>query len=129
MVWSPFQMVSLKYLSNFWRIFKIPLTNCERSVFSKWSAKNCIPITGTSANQNPRFQINDTKLNVPVVTLSTQENKKLLKKLDSGFKRTIKWNKYLPKTINQVWDRRLDFLIDPNFQGVNRLFVLSFENN
>ena len=69
----------------------------------------------------------DKKLYVPVVTLSTQENIKLLKQLEFGFKRTINRNKYLAKTTNQVQNRYLDFLIDPSFQGVNRLFVLSFE--
>ena len=95
----------------------------------KWSAKNCILIASTSANQNPRFQINDTKLNVPVVTLSTQENIKLPKPLESGFKWTINWTKYLPKTLNQTWERCLDFLIDPSFQGVNRVFVLPFKDD
>ena len=50
-------------------------------------------------------------MNVPVVTLSIQENIKLLKQLESGFKRTIDWNKYLPKTTNQARKRYLDFLI------------------
>ena len=57
----------------------------------------------------------------PVVTLSTQENIKPFKHLESGFKRTINWNKYLAKA-----NRYLDYLIDPSFQGVNRVFVLSF---
>ena len=65
---------------------------------------------------------------VPVVTLSTQDNAKLLQQLKSGFKRTISWNKYQsdPKTCAQ--NLYLDPLIDPSFQGVNRLFVLSCEN-
>ena len=75
------------------------------------------------------FQITDTKLYVPVVTLSTQENIKFLKQLESGFKRIINWNKYLPKTTNQAQSRYLDYLIDPSFQGVNRLFVLSFKDD
>ena len=62
----------------------------------------------------------------PVVTLSTQENIKLFKHLESGFKITINWKKYLAKTTNQSQNRYLDYLIDPSFQGVNRLFVLSF---
>ena len=66
---------------------------------------------------------------VSVLTLSTQENIKLLKQLESGFKRTINWNKYLPKTTNQALKRYLDFLIDPSFQGVNRIFVLSFKQD
>ena len=54
----------------------------------KWS-RNCIVVAGNANNQNPSFQITDTKLYVPVVTLSTQENIKLLKQLESGFTRTI----------------------------------------
>ena len=105
----------------------MPLVNCEIKRQLKWS-KNCILVAGTVGNQNPIFQINDTKLYVPVVTLSTQENIKLLKQLESGFKRTINWNKYLPKTTNQAQNRYLDFLIHPSFQEVNRL-VLSFQND
>ena len=70
-----------------------------------------------------------SKFYVPVVTLSTQENIKLLKQLEFGFKRTINWNKYLAKTTNQGRNRSLDLLIDPSFQGVNRLFVLSFKDD
>ena len=75
------------------------LINCETILQLKWS-KNCILVAGTPANENPRFKINDTEPYVPIVTLSTQENIKLLKQLESGFKRTINWNKYLPKTTN-----------------------------
>ena len=78
-------MVPLKYLSNFWRTLKIPLINCEISLQLRWS-RNCIILAGTTNNQNPTIQIN-------VVTLSTQENIKLLKQLESGFKRTINWKK------------------------------------
>ena len=121
-------MVPLKYLSNFWRTLEMHLINCEISLQLKWS-KNCILVAGTVANQNPSFQINDTKLYVPVVSLSTEENIKLLKQLESGFKRTINWNKYLAKTTNQAQNRYLDFLTDPIFQVVNRLFVLSFKDD
>ena len=121
-------MIPLKYLSNVWRTLEMPLINCESWLQLKWSRK-CIIVAETANNQNPGFQINDTKLYVPVVTLSTQENIKLLKQLESGFKRTINWNKYLAKTTNQVQNRYLDFLIDPSFQGVNRLFVLSFKDD
>ena len=78
-------MVPLKYLSNFWRTFEIPLINCEISLQLRWS-RNCIILAGTTNNQNPTIQIN-------VVTLSTQENIKLLKQLESGFKRTINWKR------------------------------------
>ena len=79
----------------------MPLINCEVSLHFI-CLKNCIPVAGTVANQNRTFQINDTKLYVPVVTLSTHENIKLLKQLESGFKRIINWNKYLGKRRNQA---------------------------
>ena len=63
------------------------------------------------------------------MTLSNQENIKHFKQLESGFKRTINWHEYLAKTTSQPQNRYLDYLIDPNFQVVNRLFVLSFKND
>ena len=77
----------------------------------------------------PEFEITNTKLYVLVVPLSTQNNVKLFKQLGSRFKRTLNWNKYQSKKkTNQTQNRYFDFLIDPSFQGVNRLFALSFEN-
>ena len=116
-------MAPLKYLSIFWRTLEVSLSNCE--IFPQWKwSKNCILVAGTAANENPEFKITDTKLYVSVVTLSTQDNIKLLKQLEAGFKRTINWNKYIPKTTNQAQNRCLDFLINPSFQGVNRRFVM-----
>ena len=73
--------------------------------------------------------ITDTKIYVPVVTLSTQENAKLLQQLKSGFKRAISWNKYLSKLELLAQNPNLNHLVEPSFQGVNRLFVLAFEND
>ena len=73
------------------------------------------------------FQITDTKLYVPVVTLSKENDKKLLEQLKSGFKRTVKWNKYRSQMTVQSNNNNLNYLIDPAFTKVNRLFVLSFE--
>ena len=92
-------MVPLKYLNNSWRTIEMPLINCKISLQLKWS-KNCILVAGASTNQNLYFEITDTKLYVLVVTLLTQDNIKLLKQLESGFKITINWSKYLPKTTN-----------------------------
>ena len=64
----------------------------------------------------------------PVVTLSTENDKKLLEQLRTGFKKTIKWNKYRSEMTNQTKNNNLNYLIDPTFTKVNRLFVLSFEN-
>ena len=121
-------MAPLKYLRNFWRTLEMPLINCEISLQLKWS-RICIIVAGTTNNQNPSFQINDTKLYVPAITLSFQKNIKILKQLESGFKRKINWNEYLAKTTNQPRNRYLDYLTDPSFQGVNNLFVLSFEDD
>ena len=65
---------------------------------------------------------------VPVVTFSTQDDNKLLEQLKTGFKRTIKWNKYRSEMSNQSKNNSSNYLIDPTFIKVNRLFVLSFEN-
>ena len=73
-------------------------------------------------------QIKDTKLYVPVVTLSAENYNKVLEQLKTGFKRTIKWNKYRSEISNQTKNNNLNYLVDPTFTNVNRLFVISFEN-
>ena len=117
-------IVPLKYLSNFWRTLEMPLINCEVNLILTWS-KDCVITNSTGAG---KFKITETKLYVPVVTLSTQDNAKLLQQLKSGFKRTINWNKYESNIKTFAQNRYLNHLINPSFQGVNRLFVLSFEN-
>ena len=82
----------------------------------------------SSAIGETKFKIADTKIYVPVVMLSIQDNAKLLQKLKPGFKRKINWNKYQTKVSTEWVNQYLDFLIDPSFQGVNWFFVLSFEN-
>ena len=74
----------------------MPLINCEVELILAWSA-DCVIIYNNVVNQVPTFTITETNLYVPVVTLSTQDNAKLLSQLKSGFKRTISWNKYLSK--------------------------------
>ena len=94
------------------------------SIILTWSSTFVI----TNSADARRFVIIDTKLYVSVVTLSKQDNGNFRQQLKSGLKRTSNWNKYQsgPKTYAQ--NRYLNQLVDPNFQGVNRLFVLSFEN-
>ena len=79
--------------------------------------------------ENAIFEITDTKLYVPTVTLSKEDDIKLLEQLKSGFKRTIKWNKYRSQMAIQPKNSNLNYLIDPTFMNVNRLFVLSFPRN
>ena len=121
-------MVPLKYLSNFWRTLEMPLINCEVNLILTWSS-TCVLIATNTPNQNATFAITDTKLYVPVVTLSTQENTKFFQQLKSGFKRVINWNKSLSKAELLAQNPNLNHLVEPNFQGVNRLFVLAFEND
>ena len=136
-------VVSLKHFSNFWRSLNIPLINCEIELILTWF-KNCGLISKATRdanyNANPRvskidnpenaiFQITNTKLYVPVVTLSKENDIKLLEQLKSGFKRTIKWNKYRSQMTIEPQNNNLNYLIDPTFTNVNRLFVLSFSRN
>ena len=78
-------MVPLKYFSNFWRTLEMHLINCDINLILTWST-NCVIISTNVANQNATFEITDTKLYVPVATLSTQDNSKLLQSLKPGFK-------------------------------------------
>ena len=122
-------VIPLKYLSNFWRSLNIPLINCEVELILTWS-KNCVLADMTVANNPPtglEFQIKDTKLSAPVVTLSKENDIKLLENLKSGFKRTIKSNKYRLQMTIQNNNNNLNYLIDPTFANVKKLFVLSFK--
>ena len=116
--------VPLKYFSNFWRTLKILLINCEINLILTCSSTFVI----TNSTGEGTFAITDTKHYVPVVTLSIQDNAKLLEQLKSGFKRTVNWNRYLAKKSIERQNPYSNYLIDPSFQGVNRLFVLLFEN-
>ena len=119
----------------------MPLINCEIELILTWF-ETCLLISKASRNanynvnpvvqktdnpENATFQKTDTKLYVPVVTLSKENDTKLLEQLKTGFKRTMKWNKYRSQMIVQPQNSNLDYLIDPTFTNVNRLFVLSFE--
>ena len=121
-------MVPLEYLINFWRILVMPLINCETNLILTWS-KNCVIVASNAANQNATSSITDTKLYVPVVTVSTQDNAKFLQQLKSGFKRVINWNKYLLKPKLLAQNPNLNHFVEPSFQGVNRHLVLPFEND
>ena len=116
--------MALKYLSNFWRTREMSLIYCKISLILTWS-ENCVT---SSASGKTKFTITDTKLYVPVENLPTQDNVKLLEQLKCGFKRTIDWNKYQSKVSTQIQNQYLNFLIDSSLEGVNRLFVLLFEN-
>ena len=134
--------VSLKYLINIWRTLVIPLINCVVSSTLTWSV-NCALTSKATRDADPdanpavaginnptsaTFKITDTKLYVPVITLSIQDDIKLLEQLKTGFKRTVTWNKYRSEMSNQTKNNNLNYLIDPTFTKVNRLFILPFKN-
>ena len=102
----------------------MPLINCEVNLILTWS-KDCV-ITNSAGEGT--FAITETKLYLPIVTLSTKGNEKLLQQLKSGFEKIISWNKYESSTKTFAQNRYLNYLVNPSFERVNRLFVLSFEN-
>ena len=110
----------------------MPLINCKVKLSLNW-IQNCV-LTAFVNAYKATFKITDAKLYVPVVTLSTEENTKLTKQLNEGFKRSVYWNKY--KVIdNKVVEiaannaeKYIRELLDSSYQGAKRLFVLAYDN-
>ena len=105
----------------------MPLINCKVELSLNW-IENCVLTTSANANKTT-FKITDAKLYVPVVTLSTEDNAKLTKQLNEGFKRPVYWNKYkiIPiKEYNQ--NHYIRQLLDSSYQGAKRLFALAYNN-
>ena len=117
--------VPLRYLSNFWKTLEMRLINCEANVILTWPS----PCATTNSTSVGTFKLTDTKLYVPVITFSTQDNSKLLQQLKSGIKRVNSWNRYLSKPELLAQNRNLNHLVEPSCQGVNILFVLASENH
>ena len=92
-------MVPLKYWSNFWESLDMALISCENNTILIWYV-NCV-ISDAPVIQAATFAITDTKLYIPVVTLSAEGNGKLIQQLKSGLKRIIHWNKYKSQTTTQ----------------------------
>ena len=121
--------VPLKYLSNFWRSLEMPLINCKVELSLKWYDE-CLLTTADTAT----FKITDAKRYVPIVTLPVEDNAKLTKLLNEGFKRSIYWNKYkvTPNKIVEIGTANSQYyireLLDSSWQGVKRLFILAYDN-
>ena len=107
----------------------MPLINCKVELSLKWY-ETCLLTTATTST----FKITDAKLYVPIVTLSVEDKLKLSKLKDQGFKRPIHWNEYkvTPNKIVEIADtndkKYIKELLDSSSQGVNRLFVLAYDN-
>ena len=120
-------VVPLRYVSNFFRSLELPLVNCKIDLELTWHKDCIISSADATASQVVSFMITDTKLYVPIVTLSTKDNTNLTKQLNEGFKRTIYWNQYVSKPFPETPHKKAGitrFPLDVAFQGVNRLFVL-----
>ena len=126
----------LNYLSNVWKTLDIPLTYCKVSL-TVTSSEKCVitrkatreadpdadpPVAAINASAGGTFAITECKLYVPVVTLSAENDNTIWEQLKTGFKRTIKWNKYRSEISNQTKNNNLNYLVDPAFANVNRLF-------
>ena len=135
--------VPLKHLGNFQNSLNLRIINCEVSLNLSW-CKTCVitsmekrtvraaqggnpAIYGDSA-ESAVLKIKDCKLYVPVVTLSSENDKILLEQLKTGVKRTSKWNKYRSEKSNQTKNNKSNYLIDPTLTNLKRLFGLTFEN-
>ena len=129
-------VIPLKYLDNSWRSLDIPLINCEITLILSLYKEYVLvgrafrgpPAAAINSPIDANFEITDCKLYVPVVILSAENDNKLLEQLKSGFRRSIKRNKYMSQMSNQNKNNNLNYLIDTTFSNVNRLFILYFEN-
>ena len=100
-------VVPLKYVSNFFRSLEMPLVNCKIDLELTWH-KDCMISSANAANgQVVSFMITDTKLYVPIVTLSTKDNTNLTIELNEGFKRTIYWNQYVSKPFPETPHKKI----------------------
>ena len=119
--------IPLKYSSIIWRFLDLPLIHYEIELDLS-STKDSVLIEHHNNITGPTFKINNAKLYFPVVTLSINDNIKFLENIKQGFKKTISWNKYRSEITTQPKNENLDYLIDPTFSDINRLFVLLFKN-
>ena len=132
-------VVSVKFLINLLRSLDLPLINCKTelnlSIITEASKTyGAVPNTNqvryhvTSQKARATFQISNTKLYVPVVTLLINDNIKFLQNIKQGFKRTISCKKYRSEITTQSKNNNLDYLIDPTFRSINVLLLRSFKN-
>ena len=117
-------VVPLKYLSNFFRSLEMPLINCKVKLNLAWKKEFVL----STAAADAVFIINDTKLYVPVVTLSKEDNKDFIEQQNKGFQRSIYWNEYKTKEKTEDADANATKYnnLDPSFQDVNRLFLMAY---
>ena len=118
------------YLSNFWQSLEIPLINCKVELRLRWT-KDCVlsVVANDNDDANPNdviFTIKNTKLYVPVVTLSAKDIQKLSKLLSKRFERSVYWNKYKAKNENKDAANKYRYFLKSNIVDVDRLLVLIY---
>ena len=118
------------YLSNFWQSLEIPLINCKVELRLRWT-KYCVlsVVANDNDDTNPNdviFTIKNTKLYVPVVTLSAKDIQKLSKLLSERFERSVYWNKYKAKNENKDVANKYRYFLKSNIVDVDRLLVLIY---
>ena len=126
--------MSLRYLSSIRRSLELPLINCKVELKLRWTKYLVLSASGAD-NVNDRdfnnfiFTMKDTKLYVPVVTLSGRDNQKLSKILSQRFEKSVYWNEYKTKSDNKNTTSEFRYFLRSNFVGVNKLFVLVYTNH
>ena len=132
--------VPLKYLSNFWRPLEMALINCKVELSLKWIENYVLTTAEIGANADATgadgaaLEVIDAKLYVPVVTLSAEDNIKLVRQLNEGFKRPVCWNKYkvignkVVEIVAANADKHIREMLDSSYQQVKRLFVPAYDN-
>ena len=128
-------VVTLKYLSNFWRSIKILLSTCKVELKCKW-IKYCVFSAGGKENDinedananNIIFTIKYTKFHVLVVTLSARDNQNLSELLRKVFEKSAFWNQYKTRSENKNVTNEFRYFLESGFAGANRLFVLVYTN-
>ena len=112
----------------------MPLINCNVELKLRWT-KHCVlsvagiyNANGNNDDNDIAFTIKNTKLYVPVVTLSARDNQKLSKPFSEEFERSVYWNEYKTKSDNKNTTNKFRFFLESNFIEVNRLFVSIYTN-
>ena len=123
--------VPLKYLRNFWRSLEMSSINSKVELKPKWANYCVLSAAGADIDNNGNniiFTIKDTKLHVPVVTLSARYNQKLSTLLSEGFERLVYWNEYKTRSETKTTTNDFIYFLESNLVGVNRLFVYVYPN-
>ena len=104
----------------------MPLINCKVELKLIWTKHCVLSAAGNNDDNNIVFTIKDTKLYVPVVTLSARDNQKLSKLLSKGFERSVYWNEYKTKSGTKIQQMNIDIFSKSNFVVANGSFVLVY---